>query len=325
MIKIKNPNSASETTNRMHHLLPTARHDRNSPVCLVIDGMGIAYAAYFAYSKLSFQGNSTSIIFGVPQMIKSIMLRYRPEKLILCWDGYKHPKRMELLPGYKGHRELKRDPEQRKRFLNEIKKVRILLYRMGITQVHDEAVEGDDMVYMVTKRMCKLYRVIIVSGDKDFHQLINYDVSVYNPRTNEPITTFAFKGLYPIEVPQFVDYLCLVGDDSDDIPGYRGIGPERARKFFEKYYSIRDYLDNKKAEFSGIGDKEELEKLYKRNRKLIDLAYFCKKYYPEDYKYPYYKGKSSPSFNEHKYRAFCIRYNLKTMLMPNFIEVFKNN
>jgi len=318
------PQGVTATSKRMEDLLPKKKHDTNTPLAMIIDGMGLVYAAYMSkgLGKLSFKGKNTSILFGVPQMIKSAMQRYKPEKVVVCWDGDRHPKRLQLLPEYKGHRDKKRDPEERKKFLKDVKRLRRLLFYMGIPQAHDKEVEGDDMVYFVNKRLSKIYRTLIVSGDKDFHQLINHDTSVFNPRTNEPFSTFAFKGVYPVEVPQFVDYLCLVGDKSDDIPGIDGIGPARAGKFFERFYTIKDYLKSK-ADYPGISDKDNLRAIYKRNRRLIDLKFFCERYYPENYTPKWYKEDELPSFNHEEYILMCQKYNLKTMVFPKFIDIFK--
>lgn len=317
--------SVAEISKRLQLYLPKKRHDTSTKICLVIDGMGLAYAAKYAHGKLSFRGTSTSLLFGVPQMIKSIVSRYRPEKVIVCWDGIRNPKRLEVYPDYKKKRDLKRDPVEQKRFKREVKKLRVLLYRMGIPQAYDKMVEGDDMVYFVVSEAVKTNKVIIYSGDKDFHQLINHDVWIFKPgKHGGPVSTFAFKGGYPVEVPQWIDYQCLVGDDSDNITGYRGIGVVRAGQFFEKFYRIKDFLKDKKAEFSGMTDKEEVERIYKRNRLLMDLEYFCKRYYPEGYKPIFYKGKRFPKWNEALYRKMCIKYNLRTMLSPSFTDIFKD-
>lgn len=319
----KSKGSIGEIFKRQGLKFPKRRHESNAPLCNIIDGMGLAHAAHHAYSKLSFKGNSTAVLFGVPQMIKSTLQRYPCQKLIVCWDGVKHPKRMELLPGYKEHRLKKRDPVERTKFEEEIRLLRKLLYRMGIPQAYDAAVEGDDMLYFVYKEMIKMYKLNIISGDKDFYQLINYDCQVYNPRTNSPFSANGCPSDFPCELPQFVDYLCLVGDESDDIPGYRGCGPKTATKFLAQFESIKAYLNSNK-DFAGLNNKDKLREIYRRNRRLIDLRLFCKKYYPEDYKPLYYKGRSNPNFDEIKYRAICIKHNLKTMLYPAFMEPFKN-
>lgn len=321
--RLNKKDSIESVNKRMRDKLPKQRHDAGHKVCNIIDGMGLVHAAHNAYSKLSFQGNSTAVIFGVPQMIKSTLQRFKSDKTIIAWDGVKHPKRMELLPGYKEHRLKSRDPKERELMEKEILRLRKLLYYMGIPQAYDPKVEGDDMLYFVYKQMILTHRINIISGDKDFNQLINHDCQVYNPRTNDIHGTFAFTGEHSIEVPQFVDYLCLVGDKSDDIPGYYGFGPATAIKFFKQFYSIKEYLDSDKV-FTGLTDKEKVAEIYKRNRRLIDLRLFCKKYYPEDYQITYYKDQQFPEFNEDKYREVCIKRNLKTMLYPGFMDIFKN-
>lgn len=308
---------------RLHTKLRKARHDNNAEICNIVDGMGLVYAAYNAYSKLSFRGSSTAIIFGVPQMLKTLVQRFQSSKFIICWDGVRNAKRIELLPEYKSHRSKKRDPKEKERIDRDAATVRKLIYRMGIPQAYDPAIEGDDMVYFVWKEMVKAYKVTIISGDKDFIQLLDYDTQIYNPRTNSPLSVHGCPADFPVEVPQFVDYLCLIGDDSDDIPGYRGCGPKTAQKFFKQFYTIKAYLESSE-EFAGLSDKEKLGEIYWRNRRLIDLKFFAKKYYAHDYVPIYYKEKQFPVFNDEKYRAFCLKYNLKTMLYPAFINTFKN-
>lgn len=314
--------SVAEVDRRARALLPKAKTNSNTPVCLVIDGMNMAYQAYYAYKRLSHKGKSVSIIYGLPSILKSLLQHYRPEKVVVCWDGEKNPERLKVLPTYKGHREEGRDPIQRKRFYKEIDRVRRLLKYMGIAQAHNPAMEGDDMIYWMTKKMSALYKVVIISGDKDMHQLINYDVSVYNQVKKIPYTPFAFLPDHGCEIHQFVDYLCLTGDDSDDIPGYGGIGPARANKFFMAFKSIKEYLDNPNAEFSGLTDKDRLKEVYERNRLLIDLKYFNEKFHKmKDVKW--YKGRQAPTFNEERYNRFCIKWNLKTFQTETFKAPFK--
>lgn len=307
---------------RLHSKLPKQRHDTSIAVCNIVDGMGLVYAANAAYGKLSFKGKSTSIIFGVPQMLKSLIQRFGG-KWVVCWDGARHHKRIELLPAYKSHRYKNRDPKDKERIDKDAIKLRKLVYAMGIPQAYDPEVEGDDMVYFVWREMIKTYRINIISSDKDFIQLINYDTQIYNPRTNSPLSANGCPADISVEIPQHIDYLCLVGDDSDDIPGYRGCGPKTAQKFFKQFYSIKEYLESDQI-FLGLTDKDKLREVYRRNRRLIDLALFAKKYYPVDYKPKFYKDKVIPKFNDERYRELCFRYNLKTMFYPAFINVFKN-
>src|SRR5690606_30476155 len=143
--------------------------------------------------------------------------------------------RLKWNPNYKGHRDAKRDPDDRKKFEKEIKRLRKLLYRMGIPQCVHPDCEGDDMIYKVVKKEVVFAPVIIVSGDKDFIQLVNHDISVLNPRDKFKTGTFAFSCRPEgVELPQYLDWLILVGDSSDDIKGVPGIGPKRAKDFLMK-------------------------------------------------------------------------------------------
>lgn len=317
--KVKWTPGAAAAEARAQALLPKRRHETGTDsICLVIDGMNLAYMAYYAYSRLSVQGKSTAILFGLPNMIKAVLQRYRAEKVIVCWDGKKHPARIAALKEYKQHREKGREANQRKRFLKEISRTRQLLHRMGIAQAWDDEVEGDDMIYMVSQKMQILYRVIIVSGDKDFKQLVNHDVQIYNPRNQDIQAVFAFPATaLGLDIMQYVDFLCLVGDHSDDIPGIRGIGPKRASDFLKKYYCIEYYLKDKKAEWPGLVDKDHLKKIYRRNRLMIDLAYFYELHY-KGKPIKYFRNSSSPTFDLIKYTAICERWQLKTMLTETF-------
>lgn len=324
LIGINYPKGLQFTQKRMEILLPKKRHTSETKYgnCLIIDAMNVAHMAYHAYSKLSFKGQSTSILFGFTQILRPIMQQYTPEKIVVVWDGKKHPMRKELVPGYKLHRQKGRDPDVRRQFIRDIKKTRVLLKLMGITQVHNPEVEGDDMIYLVTKRLSKLYRCIIVSADKDFKQMINWDVDIFNPRTKVMEGVWAFSaGNYGLEVPQYLDFLCLTGDKSDDIPGYGGIGEVRGSTFLRKFYSIKNYLESK-AEFPGLTDKQRLKEVYQRNLMMIGLKEFNEKY-NKNADITYYKGKSNPNFNQEKYDNLCRKYNLRTMLDPKFQKPFK--
>lgn len=307
---------------RYDKLLPKPRHEVTADRTLVIDGNNMAYRAYYAYSKLK----GVEIIYGMLKILETLIRQNKPEKLVICWDGKRNPKRVELLPQYKSHRDKQRqdNPKARKRILRQIKRVKKLLYYLGVPQAWHEDIEGDDMVYLVAKEESKLRRVMIVSGDKDMLQLVNHDISVYNPRPKYAVnrSPFAFSVQEPfVEIPQIVDYLCLVGDTSDDIPGIRGIGPKRACEFLRRWYTVKDYLEDEDAIFTGMADKDKVRKIYKRNRRLIDLALFHRKYQPEA-KVTWYRGKAFPPFNSEKYMLMCNKYNLKSFKSEKFISLF---
>jgi 5'-3' exonuclease len=182
------------------------------------------------------------------------------------------------------------------------------------------------MVYLVAQQEVKLRRVIVVSGDKDMMQLVNHDISVHKPHPKYPVmaSPFAFSCHEPfVEIHQIVDYYCMVGDHSDDIPGIKGVGPSRAVGFLRRFGSIKNYLEDDDAIYTGMMDKDKVKKIWKRNRRLMDLAFFHKKYQPNA-KVRYYKKKAFPQFNDKKFLQFCLQYNMKVFRMPSFQKPFKD-
>lgn len=310
--------------------LPSKKHEPGSKPIIVIDGMNMAYAAHYAYSRLkhrSLEGKITpvGIMFGIPAMLKGYFQNHgwSPSQVIICWDGKRSKQRLKLLPEYKAHRDIKNRTDK-KNLYRDVKRAKKLFHAMGITQAHSKFVEGDDMLYMVVKKSVLFNRVVIISGDKDFLQLVNKDVSLYNPRQD----TLEVPGLvnahhYGVHIQQMVDFFCLVGDKSDNIPGYSGIGEVRGAKFLEKFGSIKAYLDDEDAEYPGLNDKEKLREIWERNRLLMDLPLFNKTYL-KNKSIRYHKGISKPEFNDEEYMAICRKYGLKTMMMEKFINTIKS-
>lgn len=311
-------NSERLITRRAQSFLPKKIHEPGLRRFIVVDGMHLAYRAFYAHQRLQHHGKNTAILFGLPNMLKSLILQEKPCGVIVCWEGCKHPKRLELHPEYKAGR----NRDDRKLIRQGVIRVQKLLYYLGIPQAYNPDMEGDDMVYWVTKRMVNLHPITILSGDKDFKQLVNQDVQVLNPKEKYATDWWPFKIETGVEVNQYIDYLCLVGDESDNIPGYRGIGPVRAKAFLNQWGSIKNYLSDEDYEFSGLNDKDALRELWKKNRMLMDLKRFNEKYWT-DKDLTYFKGKRYPKVNEEKFKDFCFKYGLKTFLFKQFIEQFQ--
>lgn len=322
LIGINFPKGLDYTNKRLNLLLPQRRHAPGSDRCIIVDGMNLAYQSFYAYSKLSYKGKSTSILYGFVNILRPIIEQYNPAKVIVCWDGEKHPERMRMVPGYKAHREEKRDLKKHAKFHKQIAKTRKLLYLMGIPQAWNGDVEGDDMIYMLTQRMVTMYRVLIVSADKDFKQLINHDVDVYNPRGKSIENAWAFNASnYGVELPQYLDFLCMTGDSSDDIPGMPGIAEGRASGLLKRYYTFKQYLESPALE-TGFMDKDKFAKIYKRNKRMIGLKLFHK-LFNKGAKILYYKDTQNPKFQEELLKEYCNSFNMKTLVFPRFLHPFK--
>jgi len=330
-------------------IAPTTKKNR----IVIVDANNLGYAAFFAHKRLNYDTSrffmnkhgqkiyrlstkSIALIFGLPEMIRKLIKDLNPDELILCWDGSVHKERMKLNPNYKGHRK-ENFQYDRKNFHYQKKRVMRLFYILGIKQVHHPDMEADDFIYMLTEkyRADTNNQVVIVSRDKDFFQLIKKNVVIwdtYQVHSTGFTTKKTLKNpkLFKSSIPQNygyypkqgVDYLSLVGDKSDDIPGYHGIGHIRTLAFLKKHSSIKKFI-NSDAEHSLI-DKKKLAKLWKLNRMLIGLRLFFNKFIKDKIDITYYRGKPNPQFRLKKLHQYCDKYNLKTFRKEGFIEIYKN-
>ena len=274
---------------------------------LVIDANHAAHRSAHTLTHLSWKGKATNVTFGILNILFASCGVYKPKKVIMCWDDGRHPGRTAILPTYKN-----RDPKinfNYEDFHRQNEVTRRIIKSLGIPQLHRRENEADDYIYrLVRKYRKKGWKVVIVSGDKDFNQLVENKVFIHNPGKCL-ITPLNFKKVVGVETPeQFVDYLSLIGDSSDKIPGVRGIGEVTALKFLKEHGSISNYINK--------GPKGTEDKLYDKiqegtgvSKPLIDLKWFYErvmkkaKLTEEDY----YKGKKRPKQNLERYKDLCAR------------------
>lgn len=289
---------------------------------LLIDGNHMLHRAYYKYARMrTLNGVVTSMIFGFPYILRGVVNKFKPDKLIVVFDGKNRSKhRLKALPNYK-NREAKLGFDKDDFVYQKLTVIKILK-SLGVSVVISDTEEGDDMIYLIYKRLRKKYNVTLVSGDKDFHQLLTMDGSFKQwDATKAILYTYknieGRKGYKPSEV---VDYLTLLGDASDKIPGYKGIGEKKAIQFIKEFGSIKKFLADDNATYSII-DKEILADLYKLNRMLIDLKLYYRKYL-RNYKTPWvYKN---PKFNKGKLLKFAQEFEIGSFVKSDFVKTFKS-
>lgn len=286
---------------------------------LVIDGDNQLYRAFFANQGLTTGGKSTSAIFGVPKIVASLIKKFQPSKIIIVWDGRKAKERVALLPNYKESKARlgfdKTDLIRQKEVLK-----RIFRY-LGIPQVYDEFIEGDDHLAMVVDREYNTTDkdIVIVSADKDFRQLLSERISIWDDRDNFLTTKGNCKNRWGYRGNQCVDYLILTGDHSDNIPGYGGIGEKRAPQFLDQT-SIKAYLKDTGPEIMKI-DRKKLKEVYKRNSMLIDLRKFREAHLST--KLPNYTNTKGKVNTKRLFRILD-RFGIKSFKQPEFLNPFYN-
>ena len=285
---------------------------------LLVDGNNILHQSFHKFEKLkSTDGKPSGAIFGFFKSLHMYLDRFQPDDVYITFDNGHSPLRDHLLPDYKGHRKnISYDKESLFKQKAVIMKIlRMLRIKYLFDKNNYTGYEGDDfLAYLYFKKVNRECLVTIVSSDKDFNQLLTTGrVKIFNPRKEEYVRQNNCKELFGYTPYETVDYLSLVGDSSDDIPGVPGIGPVKARKFLDKWQSIAKYLE--------LNDDDKMREVYERNKQLIDLKWFIDNHKLDIDKVlkTYTRGK----INYNKFREVCIEYSFNSFMTDIFIEPFK--
>ncbi len=213
----------------------------------LIDGSALAYRSYFAFIKaplINSHGENTSALFGFANALRSLLKNQSPEYLMVAFDTGAKTFRHKMYAEYKATRE-KMPDEMR----SQIPKILHLLDNFRIKVIQQDGVEADDVLGSIAHQATSEgFKTYIVTADKDFMQLVNDDVLIYDIKSisSDPNVIDAEKvkekfGVYPEKV---IDILGLMGDSSDNIPGVPQVGPKTATKLINQFGSIENIYKN---------------------------------------------------------------------------------
>ncbi|NPA12878.1 MAG: 5'-3' exonuclease [Aquificae bacterium] len=208
---------------------------------ILIDGSSYLYRAFYALPPLtSPSGIPTGAVYGFVRIVSKLLKEYSPEYIAVVFDLPSKTFRHETYTEYKANR--RETPDQLKVQIPIIKEI---LKLWGIKILEMEGYEADDIIATVSK-MAKEngFNVLIITPDKDMTQLIDSQINILNPITNEVINTEKVEEKYGIKPSQFVDFLAIVGDSVDNIKGVKGVGEKTAKKLLNQYGSIEGIYQN---------------------------------------------------------------------------------
>ncbi|MBF0387662.1 MAG: DNA polymerase I [Candidatus Omnitrophica bacterium] len=209
------------------------------PRIILIDTHALCYRAFYAVKDLrNSKGQPTNAVFGFVNILKKILSRYQPAYVAACFDVGRHTRRTEQFAEYKAQRAAM--PED---LVSQIPLIQEVVRGFNIPIFAIAGQEADDIIAVLARRFRSGEReVIIVSDDKDLHQLLSDGVRIYNSRRDALLGPEDTRERFGVTPDQMVDYLSLAGDASDNIPGVDGIGEVTARKLITQYGSLDNVL-----------------------------------------------------------------------------------
>lgn len=214
----------------------------------LLDAYALIFRGYYALIKnprINSKGMDTSAIMGFMNSLLDVIRREKPDHLAVCFDKGGSAERTELFPEYKANRDETPDAIR-----IAIPYIQDILKAMHIPVVVLEGWEADDIIGTLAKQAEKEdYKVFMVTPDKDFGQLVSENIFMYRPaRMGNGIEIWGIPEIqnrFGVERPeQVIDYLGMMGDASDNIPGLPGVGDKTAKKFIEQFGSMENLLAN---------------------------------------------------------------------------------
>jgi DNA polymerase-1 len=193
---------------------------------VLVDGSSYLYRAFFGLPPLtSPDGEPTGAIYGVANMLKRLMAEHSPEHVAVVFDASGKTFRDELFEDYKANR-----PPMPDDLRAQVEPLNELVQALGFPMLQIGGVEADDVIGTLAKRGAELGMPVLIStGDKDMAQLVDGKViTLVNTMTDTYMDRDGVKQKFEVWPEQIIDYLALVGDSSDNIPGVPGIGPKTA-------------------------------------------------------------------------------------------------
>ena len=221
--------------------------DKTAPRLFLIDAYALIYRSFFAFINrplTNARGENTSAPFGFANFLQAIRDDYQPDYIAVVFDsGRSH--REELYPDYKATR-----AKMPRELRDSLPRIRELVAAFGDRVVEVEGWEADDVIGTLAARaVAEGLEAVIVSGDKDFFQLVGDRVHLLNPGRGGPhgvaaewVDASGASKKFGVEPGQVVDYLALVGDSSDNVPGAPGIGPKTAQKLLHEYGTVEEVV-----------------------------------------------------------------------------------
>ncbi|MDF3021736.1 MAG: polymerase [Steroidobacteraceae bacterium] len=211
------------------------------PDLVLVDGSSYLYRAFHALPPFSnSRGEPTGAVFGVLNMLNKFLKDYDPERIAVVFDAPGKTFRDELFTEYKAHR-----PPMPDDLRSQIQPLFDAVNGLGLPILRESGVEADDVIGTLACEAAKQgLSVLISTGDKDMAQLVSPKITLINTMSNTLLDRDGVKNKFDVFPEQIIDYLALVGDSSDNIPGIDKVGPKTAAKWLGQYQTLDSLVAN---------------------------------------------------------------------------------
>ena len=218
---------------------------------ILVDGSSYLYRAYHALPPLENSKNQpTGAIKGVISMIKRILIDHPESDLAVVFDAKGKTFRHDMYTEYKANR-----PPMPEDLVSQIEPIHKIIQLMGIKLIMISGVEADDVIGTLAEQARKKkLDTVISTGDKDMTQLVCKNVSVVNTMTGELLDESGVKEKFGVPPEHITDYLALIGDKSDNVPGVDKVGPKTAVKWLDEYTNLENVIKNAESLGGKVGE-----------------------------------------------------------------------
>ncbi|MFC3122014.1 DNA polymerase I [Agaribacter flavus] len=216
-------------------------HNTQTSPLVLVDGSSYLFRAFHGLPPLTnSKGQDTGAIYGVVNMLRSLVKDYSPKEMVVVFDAKGKTFRDDIYQEYKANR-----PPMPEELRSQIAPLHVIVEAMGFPMIVQEGVEADDVIGTLARQASEQGKACVIStGDKDMAQLVNDQVSLINTMTKTTMDKAGVLEKFGVPAELIIDYLALKGDKVDNIPGVPGVGDKSAIAMLNGIGGIREIYDN---------------------------------------------------------------------------------
>ncbi|QMU61860.1 MAG: DNA polymerase I [Gammaproteobacteria bacterium] len=227
---------------------------KSKPPIVLVDGSSYLYRAFHIPNLQNLEnseGMPTGAIRGVISMLNRLLGNEKPSHIAVVFDAKGKTFRHDMYKEYKANR-----PPMPDELRVQIEPLHDMVRALGLPLICESGVEADDVIGTLAKQASEQgYEVLVSTGDKDMAQLVNGQVTLVNTMTDTKMDADGVMGKFGVAPHQIIEYLALMGDKSDNIPGVPSVGPKTAAKWLNEYETLDEIIKNADAIKGKVGEK----------------------------------------------------------------------